>query len=87
MGRKIGGAALLLVAALMLPGFARSSASMGSPTALFALLITVALPGAGDIVLLRGSPARSAASRWTARRAPPWARQNSSEAPLRVRSK
>ena len=55
MGRKIGGAALLLVAALMLLGFARSSASMGSPTALFALLITVALPAAGGIVLLRGS--------------------------------
>ena len=55
MGRKIGGAALLLIAALMLLGFARSSASLGSPTALFALLLTVALPAAGGIALLRGS--------------------------------
>ena len=55
MGRKIGGVVLLVVAALMLLGFARSSASLGSPTALFALLITVALPAAGGIALLRGS--------------------------------
>ena len=55
MGRKIGGAALLLIAALMLLGFARSSAGLGSPTALFALLLTVALPAAGGIALLRGS--------------------------------
>ena len=55
MGRKIGGAALLLIATLMLLGFARSSASLGSPTALFALLLTVALPAAGGIALLRGS--------------------------------
>lgn len=55
MGRKIGGAALLLVAALMLLGFARSNASLGSPTALFALILTVALPAAGGIALLRGS--------------------------------
>ena len=55
MGRKIGGAALLLIAALMLLGFARSSASLGSPTALFALILTVALPAAGGIALLRGS--------------------------------
>ena len=55
MGRKIGGAALLLIAALMLLGFARSNASLGSPTALFALILTVALPAAGGIVLLRGS--------------------------------
>lgn len=39
----------------MLLGFARSSASLGSPTALFALLITVALPAAGGVALLRGS--------------------------------
>ncbi|MEO5818857.1 MAG: hypothetical protein ABIT20_26550 [Gemmatimonadaceae bacterium] len=55
MGRKIGGAALLLLSALMLLGFARSGASMGSPTTLFALLITVALPAAGGIALLRGA--------------------------------
>ena len=40
MGRKIAGGALLLLSALMLLGFARSSVSIGSPTALFALLIT-----------------------------------------------
>ena len=39
----------------MLLGFARSSVSLGSPTALFALLITVALPAAGGVALLRGS--------------------------------
>lgn len=55
MGRKIGGAALLLIAALMLLGFARSHASLGSPTALFALFLVVALPAAGGIALLRGS--------------------------------
>jgi hypothetical protein len=55
VGRKIGGIALLLLSALMLLGFARSGASMGSPTTLFALLITVALPAAGGIVLLRGA--------------------------------
>ena len=55
MGRKIGGIVLLVVAALMLLGFARSSAGLGSPTALFALLLTVALPAAGGIALLRGS--------------------------------
>ena len=55
MGRKIGGIALLLLSALMLLGFARSGASMGSPTTLFALLITVALPAAGGVALLRGA--------------------------------
>jgi len=55
VGRKIGGGALLLLAALMLLGFARSGAAIGSPTTLFALLITVALPAAGGIALLRGA--------------------------------
>jgi hypothetical protein len=55
VGRKIGGAALLLVAALMLLGFGRSSAGLASPTALFAVLLTVVLPAAGGIALLRGS--------------------------------
>ena len=53
MGRKIGGAALLLLALLMLLGFARSGVSIGSPTTLFALLITVVLPAAGGVALLR----------------------------------
>jgi hypothetical protein len=39
----------------MLLGFARSSAGLGSPTALFALLLSVGLPAAGGIALLRGS--------------------------------
>jgi hypothetical protein len=55
VGRKIGGAALLLLSALMLLGFARSNASLASPTALFAVLITVVLPAAGGIALLRGA--------------------------------
>jgi len=55
VGRKIGGGALLLLSALMLLGFARSGASIGSPTTLFALLITVALPAAGGVALLRGA--------------------------------
>ena len=55
MGRKIGGGALLLLSALMLLGFARSGASIGSPRTLFALLITVALPAAGGVALLRGA--------------------------------
>lgn len=55
MGRKIGGGALLLLSALMLLGFARSDVSLASPTTLFALLITVALPAAGGIALLRGA--------------------------------
>ena len=63
MGRKIGGVVLLVVAALMLLGFARSSAGLGSPTALFALLLTVALPAAGGIALLRGSLGRNSGAR------------------------
>jgi hypothetical protein len=55
VGRKIGGGALLLLSALMLLGFARSGASMASPTTLVALLITVGLPAAGGIALLRGA--------------------------------
>jgi hypothetical protein len=63
VGRKIGGAALLLVAAFMLLGFARSSAGLASPTALFALLLTVGLPAVGGIALLRGSMGRSSKAR------------------------
>ena len=53
-GRTWGGVALLAVAAFMLLGFLRSSASLASPTAIAALLITVALPAAGGVALLRG---------------------------------
>jgi len=50
----MGGAALLAVAAFMLYGFFRTDASVASPTAIVALLITVALPAAGGVALLRG---------------------------------
>jgi hypothetical protein len=63
VGRKIGGIALLVIAALMLLGFARSSASLASPTALFALALVVVLPAAGGIALLRGSLGRNSAAR------------------------
>ena len=53
-GRTIGGTALLVVAAFMLYGFLRSDTSVTSPAAIAALLITVALPAAGGIALLRG---------------------------------
>jgi hypothetical protein len=52
--RKWGGYALLALAGLMFWGFLRSSVSIGSPTAIVALLITVVLPAAGGIALIRG---------------------------------
>jgi hypothetical protein len=55
LGRKIGGGALLLLSAMMLLGVARSGVSLASPTTLFAVLITVVLPAAGGIALLRGA--------------------------------
>ncbi len=55
VGRKIGAAALLFLAGFMLLGFLRSSAGLGSPTAIFALLVAVGLPAAGGIALLRGA--------------------------------
>ena len=63
MGRKIGGIVLLVIAALMLLGFARSSASLASPTALFALALVVILPAVGGIALLRGSLGGNSATR------------------------
>ncbi len=63
MGRKIGGIVLLALAALMLLGFARSSASLASPTALFALALVVILPAVGGIALLRGSLGGNSATR------------------------
>ena len=53
-GRTIGGTALLALAAFMLFGFLRSDASLSSPAAIAALVITVALPAAGGLALLRG---------------------------------
>jgi hypothetical protein len=53
-GRTLGGSALIALAALMLVGFLRTDASIASPAAIGALLITVALPAAAGIALLRG---------------------------------
>jgi hypothetical protein len=53
-GRRFGGIALLALAAFMFLGFLNSSASLGSPTALMALLLTVGLPAGAGIALLRG---------------------------------
>jgi hypothetical protein len=54
-GRRVGGFALLAVAGFMLLGFLRVGASLASPTALFALLVTCALPAVVGVNLLRGS--------------------------------
>lgn len=55
MVRKLGGGALLALAAFMLLGFLRSGVSLGSPTALFAVLIAVLLPAVAGFQLLRGA--------------------------------
>ncbi len=68
MGRKVGGAVLLFISALMLLGFMRSSASLFSPTALFAVLLTVGLPAIAGITLLRSSLSGSPRSRMAALR-------------------
>ena len=64
-GRKIGGGALLFVSALMLLGFLRSDASLFSPTAFFALALTVGLPAIGGITLLRGRLGGNSKARMT----------------------
>ena len=53
-GRRWGGIALLVIAAFMFVGFLNSSASLGSPTAIIALLLTVGLPAGAGVALLRG---------------------------------
>ena len=53
-GRTWGGVALLAIAGFMLLGFLRSDATIGSPSAIAALLLTVALPAAAGIALIRG---------------------------------
>ena len=60
-GRTIGGAALLGLAVLMLWGFARSDASITSPAAIVALLITVGLPAVGGVMLMRAPGGRRSA--------------------------
>lgn len=47
-----GGGALVFLALFMAMGFLRSAASLGSLSTIFALLITVVLPGAGGAALL-----------------------------------
>ena len=60
-GRRLGGIALLAIAAFMFVGFLGSSASLASPTAIIALLLTVGLPAGAGVALLRGiGGARSA---------------------------
>jgi hypothetical protein len=53
VSRTLGGSALLLLAALMLFGFMRSSLVIGQPSTIIALLLTVVAPAAGGIALLR----------------------------------
>ena len=53
-GRRWIGIALLAIAAVMFLGFLNSGASLGSPAAIGALLLTVGLPAAGGAALLRG---------------------------------
>jgi hypothetical protein len=59
MNRRTGGIALLALAGLMLFGFLRSSASLGAPATLMALLIVVVLPAGAGIALLRTGPNRA----------------------------
>ncbi len=60
MGHKTG-IALLMLAALMAFGFARSEASLLAPATIAALLITVVLPAVGGATLLWGGGRRRAA--------------------------
>jgi hypothetical protein len=56
-GRRWGGVALLAIAGFMVLGFMRSDASVGSPSAIAALLLTVVLPAVAGIALVRGTGA------------------------------
>lgn len=58
MNRTIGGGLLLLLAVFMLVGLLGSSVSLGTPAGLFAALITIVLPAAGGVALLRSAPNR-----------------------------
>lgn len=68
MNRKVGGAALLLVAAFMLVGFLRSGASLLSLTGMIAVLLTVALPAFVGATMLRGTLGGTARGRMHALR-------------------
>jgi hypothetical protein len=53
VSRTLGGVLLLLVSAFMLLGFVRSDLSFGSFNAMTAVLLSVVLPAAGGVMLLR----------------------------------
>jgi predicted DNA-binding transcriptional regulator len=60
MAKIWGGTALLGLAAFMLLGFMRSDASLASPAAIAALLVTVVLPAAGGVALIANAHVRRA---------------------------
>ncbi|CAN5444897.1 hypothetical protein BH09GEM1_BH09GEM1_07700 [soil metagenome] len=64
MGRKLGGIALLVIPALMLLGFAWSSAPV-TPVALFAILLVVVLPAINGVASLRDSLRHNSDTRLT----------------------
>jgi hypothetical protein len=71
VGRLVGGVALLLLALVMLYGFARSEVAPSAPATIAALLLTVALPGGIGLALIRshlGRGRRLAGSRDELRR-------------------
>jgi hypothetical protein len=53
VARTLGGVLLLLISAFMLLGFVRSDVGFGSFNAIAAVLLSVVLPAAGGVVLLR----------------------------------
>jgi outer membrane murein-binding lipoprotein Lpp len=57
MGRRFGGIALLVLAGFMVLGFLRTGASLASPTAFVAVLLTAVLPAVVGYNLLRGTRA------------------------------
>jgi hypothetical protein len=58
MNRTIGGGLLLVLALFMLFGMMTSSVPLTSITGLFVGLITIVLPAAGGVALLRSGPNR-----------------------------
>jgi hypothetical protein len=54
VGKLVGSAVLLLLSLFMFLGFLGSSASLGAPTTIAALLITVALPAVAGVALASG---------------------------------
>lgn len=58
MGKRIGGGLLLLLALFMLVGFLNADVDRSAGTTVLALLLTVALPAAAGVVMLRGAGGR-----------------------------